>query len=137
MNTASAVFKDMFNLLNIEYCSDCNGRSFLCDRSAQLSSRWGPIYKKDKQFWATILFVVTRMQLEGGDNWMVFSIHMLKNEIPESFCVLCSNLERKFYKSQLHYLSFRTKFNSQDKGNPIAGHRQPAGHMLLRPAVYS
>jgi hypothetical protein len=59
---------------------------------------------------------------------------MLKNEIPESFRVLCSNLERKCYKSQLHYLSFRTKFHSQDKGNPIAGHKQPAGHMLLRPA---
>jgi hypothetical protein len=63
--------------------------------------------KKDKQLLAAILSVATRVRLGGGgDNRVVFTIRMHKNEVSEALRVLCSNLGRKFSKKQILLFQF-------------------------------
>jgi hypothetical protein len=46
---------------------------------------------------------------------VVYSICMIKNEVSEALCVLCSNLERNFLRSQLYYLNFKKSFTHLPK----------------------
>jgi hypothetical protein len=63
-------------------------------RPAQVGSRRGPVCKRDTVS-SPISFVVTREGLEGGveDNWVVFRVCTLKNEVSEALCVSFSNVE--------------------------------------------
>jgi hypothetical protein len=74
---------------------------------------------------------------------------MLKNEVSEVLCMLCSNVERSAAKSQL-FFNFKRIFHSQAKGNPRVvkstnyaasitqispGHKWLAGHILCGPEL--
>jgi hypothetical protein len=56
---------------------------------------------------------------------------MLKHEVSEALCVLCSNLERVCSKKSTLLFKFETKFHSRAKGNPWET------VMLCRPTLYA